>query len=132
MGKTFVLSGLIRKRAELAGRLLDLERERVIIEAQMGDVDRALAIFGYGDNPGDIKPKRSNARLFKRMELSRSIHRIDADGVTRSHREVAVRLMTAKDMDLTDRRLVAKVVQSVRKQRGRARRRLNRAAQPTA
>lgn len=122
MGKPVVLSALIRKRAKLAGRLLAMEHERAVIQAQMGDVDRALAVFGYSDNPDDIRPKRSNVRLFKRMELTSLLRLVDADGTKRSNREMAVRLMIAKGMGLSDRRLVAKVVQSVRKQRGRVRR----------
>jgi hypothetical protein len=122
MGKPIVLLGLIRKRAELAGKLLD-------IQAQIADVDRVLAIFAYEGDPADIRPKRSSPRLFKRMELTRLIHAAGTDGEKRSSREMAVRLMTAKGLDVSDRRLVAKVVQSVRKQRGRARRRL--AVEPT-
>jgi hypothetical protein len=50
-----------------------MEREKAAIQLPIGDVDRVLAVFGYEGNPADLRPKRSNPRLLKRMELSRSI-----------------------------------------------------------
>ena len=55
-----------------------------------------MAAFGYEGSPSDIKPKRANANRFRRMELPLFVRKIDADGIKRSSRDIALRIMARK------------------------------------
>ncbi|UVC14030.1 hypothetical protein [Mesorhizobium onobrychidis] len=111
MGQPLVIYALIAKRAELSGQVLDLERQKAVLEDQLGHIDAALAIFGYAKPPSDIKPKVTAIRLFKRNELARLLRRDSGQG---TNREIAMRIMAAKGWDAADSDLLAKVTDSVK------------------
>lgn len=113
MGEPHVITALIAKRGELSGQLLDLEREKTTIRAQIGHVDQTLAIFGYAGLPDDIRPRRRQVRRFKRNELQRLLRKIEVEGGVPS-RDIALRIMASKGWDAEDRRLIAKVTESVK------------------
>lgn len=114
MGEPHVISALVAKRAELAGRMLDLDKQKAALKAQLRHVDHTLAIFGYSDPPRDIPPKRPHVYRFKRNELPRLIRRIEAEGEKLTNRDIALRIMEGKGWDASDRDLVAKVAESVK------------------
>ncbi|MEO5756820.1 MAG: hypothetical protein ABIQ51_08190 [Mesorhizobium sp.] len=128
MGQPLVIFALIAKRAELSGQVLDIDRQKAVLKAQIQAVDEALAIFGYTGSPDDIKPRRAANRLFKRNELARLLRK---DGGQGTNREIALRLMTVKGWDAADSDLVAKVLESVKGTKKWARRRRPE-TQPTA
>jgi transposase-like protein len=51
MGTTHVISALVAKRAELSGKVLDLDRQKAKLRSEIRHIDHALAIFGYRDPP---------------------------------------------------------------------------------
>ncbi|MFC3322316.1 hypothetical protein [Mesorhizobium cantuariense] len=111
MGEPIVIHALVAKRAELAGQVLDLDRQKAVLKAQLQTIDEALAIFGYARSPDDIKPRRAANRLFKRNELARLLRR---DGGQGANREIALRLMAVKGWNAADRELADKVTDSVK------------------
>ncbi|TPJ33390.1 hypothetical protein [Mesorhizobium sp. B2-8-3] len=111
MGEPIVIHALVAKRAELSGQVLDLDRQKAVLKAQLQTIDEALAIFGYARSPHDIKPRRAANRLFKRNELARLLRR---DGGQGTNRETALRLMAVKGWDVADRELADKVTDSVK------------------
>jgi hypothetical protein len=123
MGEPHVISALVRKRAYLAGKALDAgEDARQAVLADIACLDRVLVLFDYRDDPNVIPPRRKHVYRFKRNELPRMIRLIEADGETRTNRELALAIMARKGMDVTDRALIAIVVQAVKSQRGWQRR----------
>jgi hypothetical protein len=114
MGQPHVISALVAKRAELSGKMLDLDRQKAALKAQLRHIDHTLAIFGYADPPRDIAPKQPRVYRFKRRELSRLLLDMERDGISRTNREIALQIMSAKGWDTEDRALVAKVTDSVK------------------
>ena len=115
MGTTFVISGLVAKRAELAGRMEDLERQKAKLRAELRHIDHSLAIFGYKDPPRDIKPIRPKDYRFRRRELWMLIREIESEAVSKpANREIALTIMERKGWDIHDRELVAKITDSVK------------------
>lgn len=78
MSDTFALSGLVRKRAELAGEIIEAERRLSGLRADLAHVDAAIRIFSPEYRLESIKAKRrSNSdRLFAPRELGRHIYDI--------------------------------------------------------
>lgn len=114
MAETHVISALIAKRAELSGKLVDLDRQKAALRAQLRHVDHTLAIFGYGDPPRDIPPVRPKVYLFKRRELAIFIRELARDGSGLTNREAALQLIARKGWDTGDADLVRRVTESVK------------------
>lgn len=114
MAETHVISALVAKRAELSGKLIDLDRQKAAIRAQLRHVDHTLAIFGYGDPPRDIPPVRPKAYLFKRRELAIYVRELKRDGSTLTNREAALQMIARKGWDAGDAELVRKVTEGVK------------------
>lgn len=122
MGKPLVIYALIAKRAELAGLLLQLDRQKVEVAVQIEHIDHALAIFAYEGDPRGIKPRRKHVYRFKRRELPALMREIEADSANLTSREAALRIIAAKGWDTADRALVTKVTECVKSQKGWRRR----------
>lgn len=114
MSQTHVISALIAKRAELSGKLVDLDRQKAALRAQLVHVDHTLAIFGYGDPPRDIPPVRPKTYLFKRRELAIFVRELARDGAKLTNREAALALIARKGWDASDAELVRKVTEGVK------------------
>jgi hypothetical protein len=112
MENTFVISGLVRKRAELSGMVRALDRRKATLKAQLTHIDQSLVIFGYDSSPSDIKPVLPFKRRFKRRELPTLVRQFAAEGVT--NREIALAVIAHKGWDTEDRDLVAKITGSVK------------------
>lgn len=130
MGEPHVISALVAKRAELAGQMVDLDRQKAAVKAQLRHVDHTLAIFGYADPPRDIPPKRPHVYRFKRRELPKFIRQIEAEESGQTNRVIALRVMELKDWDAGDRELVRKVTESVKGAKNWQNRRARRYALP--
>lgn len=57
MSNSYVISGLMAKRAELAGAIIELERQADLIRADMEHIDAALRLFSPEMDPTTIRPK---------------------------------------------------------------------------
>ena len=68
MGQPLVIYALVAKRAELSGQVLDLERQKAVLKAQLQTIDEALAIFGYARSPDDIKRDTFDPTLERPVE----------------------------------------------------------------
>jgi hypothetical protein len=73
MTEPHVVSALIRKRAELAGQIRDLERKIERQRVSLANLDATIRLFDPEKNPDAIRPKRRNRRTlyFARNEFSR-------------------------------------------------------------
>lgn len=112
MGNIIIISGLVRKRAELSGMVRALDKRKAALKAQLEHIDQSLVIFGYDSSPSDIKPVLPFKRRFKKRELPTLVRQFAAEGVT--NREIALAVIAHKGWDVEDRDLVAKVTYCVK------------------
>jgi hypothetical protein len=101
-----VVSGLIAKRAELAGIIAELQRQLDQHRADLTHIDGVLRILASDLDPETIRPKRvyRRNRCFGRNELSRlclSVLRTAA-GELLSTDDIAGRVIAAKGFDMAD------------------------------
>ncbi len=68
-----MISALVRKRAELSGELLGINKQRRAVMDKIDKVDAVLVTMGYTGWPEAIKPRRKQTRLFKRGRLKRMV-----------------------------------------------------------
>ena len=110
-----VLSGLIRKRAELSGEADALRTRLAAIAASMGHVDAVIGLFDPAFDLATIRPKRPRASdATKPGEMSRFV--LDAlreAGEPVPTSVIAARLMAERGMDDQDRKLVRAVLKRV-------------------
>jgi hypothetical protein len=121
-----VVSGLIAKRAELAGVIDQLQRQLDQYRADLTHIDGVLRILASDLDPETIRPKRAyrRNRYFARNELSRLCLGVfrTAAGEPVSVDEIAGQVIAAKGFDPADGILRA----SIRDQAGDIVKRLHR------
>ncbi|MFD0916516.1 hypothetical protein ACFQ14_08865 [Pseudahrensia aquimaris] len=66
---THLVSGLIRKRGEIAGQHKAAVKAADAIKSDLDALDRALAICGYKGDPHGIEPRGKYKTMFVRNEL---------------------------------------------------------------
>jgi ribosomal protein L29 len=73
MGDTFVISGLRDKRSELAGQIVELEKQAMRLRADLAHVEATLRIFDPSAELERVVPRKldNRAKWFKNGELSR-------------------------------------------------------------
>jgi hypothetical protein len=116
------IRALIEKRAELAGKLADLERQKNAIRVQINHVDHVLAIMGYGEPPRLIRAVRPKANRFANRELGKFIRELERDKLALTNRDAALKIIEAKGWDASDRDLLHKVVESIKSAKKQLRR----------
>jgi hypothetical protein len=81
MAESHVVTGLVAKRAELAGRIEAARRQLEQLEADVGHLDGAIKLFAPDYKLEDIraKPARRRNRLFVQGECQRLILEIFRD-----------------------------------------------------
>ena len=120
------LSLLIAKRAELAGIVVELEKELAQRRADLVHIDGALRLLGSDVDPATIppKPRHRRARYFGRNELSRlcldAFRRAAGEGITAQ--AITDGIMVAKGFERRD----AHLRETVRVQVGAVLKRLHR------
>ncbi|KIN72772.1 hypothetical protein [Sulfitobacter guttiformis] len=67
------LSGLIKKRGEIAGQHKVAQKAADTLKADLDAIDRALVLCGYEDDPKAIAPRGKYKQLFGRNELKLTI-----------------------------------------------------------
>jgi len=75
-----LISGLIKKRAEVAGQHRAALKVADAIKDDLASIDRTLALCGYEDNPENIEPRGKYKQLFGRSELKRLVIACLKDG----------------------------------------------------
>ncbi len=118
MAELHVVTALVAKRAELSGKLENLDERRAAIKAHIANLDAVLRLFRYAGDPAKIKPRRKHNWMFRRGELARMVHDIEREATKPLHRddialEVLNRKRWAHDPDLLE--TVADKVKDVRK-----------------
>jgi hypothetical protein len=114
--------GLIAKRRELAGVIVELERQLAQHRADLTHIDGVLRVLVTKLDPETIKPRRVYRRslYFERRELSRlilAVLRTATEPLTVD--TLAERAMIEKGFDLTDAILCASIRGQVRLALGR-------------
>lgn len=111
---TFVISGLTRKRAEIAGEIAAAEKRVHELAQDLSHIDAALRLFDPQAVPEDIPPKRPRSvQYFRRGHLTRFILSslrqapMDTDALT-------LALMADAGMDTDDAALRADIRRRVR------------------
>lgn len=124
MAESPVIHALVRKRAELAGEIDDLNRRITAARARIAHVDGCLALFGYQREPKDIRPVRKrHAQLFQRGQLTRTVLDILREAERpMANREVAAEIVRRVGWDMDDAALLSAVTVRVKD----VRKRLNR------
>jgi hypothetical protein len=104
--KDIVLSGLIAKRAALAGVIDQMQRQLDQYRADLTHIDGVLRILASDLDPETIRPKRAyrRNRYFARNELSRLCLGVlrTAAGELVSTDDIAARVIAAKGFDPAD------------------------------
>jgi hypothetical protein len=112
-----VVSGLIAKRAELAGIIDTLQRQLDQYRADLTHIDGTLRILASDLDPETIRPKRAyrRNRYFARNELSRLCLGVlrTAPGESLSTNDIAGRVIAAKGFDADDAILRAAIREQV-------------------
>ncbi len=104
----YVLSGLTKRRAELAGEAETLRTRLAQIATDVGHLDAVIRQFDPDYDLGSIRPKRARSDdAAGRGEISRFTLQAlrDAAEPVATH-DVVRRLMTERGQDTEDRRLV--------------------------
>jgi hypothetical protein len=104
--KDTVVSGLITKRAELAGIIDQMQRQLDQYRADLTHIDGVLRILVSDLDPETIRPKRAyrRNRYFARNELSRLCLGVfrTAAGEPLSTDDITARVIAAKSFDPAD------------------------------
>ncbi len=116
MAEPHVISALIRKRAELSGEMVILERSTRQTRASLDHVDACLAMFGYRGDPSGIPAVQvQNGRLFKRGHLKRAVLEIRREaGGTISNQGIAEEIIRRMGWDADDHELRVKLTRRVK------------------
>jgi hypothetical protein len=113
----YVVSGLIAKRAELAGVIDQLQRQLDQYRADLTHIDGVLRILASDLDPETIRPKRvyRRNRYFGRNELSRLCLGVlrTAAGELLSTDEIAGRVIEAKGFNAGDAMLRSRIREQV-------------------
>jgi hypothetical protein len=111
--KDIVVSGLIAKRATLAGVIDQMQRQLDQHRADLVHIDGVLRILASDLDPETIRPKRAyrRNRYFARNELSRLCLGVlrTAAGAALSTDDIAGRVIATKGFDATDALLRAAI-----------------------
>ncbi len=111
----YVLAGLTRRRAELAGEAGTLKARLAQIDIDLGHLDAVIRQFDPDYDLGSIRPKRSRGPDVARPgDMSRFVL-----GVLREAAEpmptpgIVARFMAQKDMDGQDRKLAERITKRI-------------------
>jgi hypothetical protein len=118
MGQSFVISGLVEKRAELAGILADLERKATQCRSDLVHLDAALRLFAPEYEPDAIKPKQvipPRSLYFQMGVISDRCREAlrKADGQSLSAQDIAVAAMQDKRLDVLDSKMRADFIRRI-------------------
>lgn len=108
MAESHVVSGLVNRRAEVSGELIQLRMRIFDLEHQLKTLDQAILIFDPNYSPESIPPKRlrQRKRFFARGELVKLVYQaLRASGGPLTLLELSQKIAEARGIeeDLRDR-----------------------------
>jgi hypothetical protein len=116
MAEPHVVGALRRKRADLAGTVLQLEKRLIQERANLTHLDATMRLFDPHSRPEEIRPKRSRQRSawFRQGECLRLLYdELRGAPEPMTTRELTERIMRVKSMPASDdrrRELVQKTI----------------------
>jgi hypothetical protein len=116
MAEPHVVGALRRKRADLAGTVLQLEKKLTQERANLTHLDATMRLFDPHSRPEEIRPKQSRQRSawLRQGECLRLIYdQLHGASEPMTTRELTERIMQRKTMPATDdrcRELVQKTI----------------------
>lgn len=123
MENAHAISALKRKRAELAGDLIGLEKQRRAVCQRIAHVDATLRLFGFQGDPKDIPARvTQRPRMFRRGHLQRMVYAAlrESGGQIRTG-DIARTIIAQMGWDVGDNELVALITDKVKDVRKRIR-----------
>jgi hypothetical protein len=111
----YVLTGLVKRRAELAGEAATLRTRLAQIGTDLGHIDAVIRQLDPDHDLGAIRPKRPRGPdVAGRGERSRALLTVLREaGEPLSTAEVVHRMMARAGQDVGDQRLVARLMKRV-------------------
>jgi hypothetical protein len=111
----YVVAGLVKRRAELAGEADALRARLAQIAADLGHLDATIRLFDPDFDLAAIRPRRVRAAdTAKRGEMSRSVLGVLREAVgPMTTAEVVAAVMVASRMDGQDRKAAARMANRV-------------------
>jgi len=73
MNESHAVSALRKKRAELSGELIEVEKQRRALANKVNHVDEALKLNGFEGDPRDIPARRKRGWIFRRSQLQQMV-----------------------------------------------------------
>lgn len=102
MSESHVVSGLVSKRAEVAGQIVSFKAEIVRLQAALSHLDGAIKLFAPQFNLRDVKARRTNkrSRYFANGEAQRLALEVMRDaGAPLTSREISDRMLLTKGIE---------------------------------
>jgi hypothetical protein len=115
MADPHVITALVKKRSELSGDLIKLDKQRRVIKACISSVGATLKEFAYSGEPSAIAPRVCYEWLFKRGELGRMVADVlRTAGRELSNLDIALMVVARKQWDAGNQDLLNRVAESVK------------------
>jgi hypothetical protein len=123
MADTFVISGLRRKRAHLAGEIDAAQRTLAKQREALATLDAVIRLFEPASNPElipAIRPVQQRCPYFRRGEQTRlCAEALREAGTPRPLAEIAAYAMAAKGLEGVEARVQARITEHIRQTLGR-------------
>jgi hypothetical protein len=111
-----VVSGLLKKREDLALEAVALREQQAIIANAIESIDRVLETFGYEGELEAKTPRSARIVLFYRNELRQFVlNELRKAAGPLSSRELAERLVALEGKSTADRKMMVDIVRRVSK-----------------
>ena len=111
-----VISGLLKKRADLALEPVQMREQQAVIANAIKSIDRVQETFGYEGELEGKTPRSARIVLFYRNELRQFVlNELRKAACPLSSRELAERLVTLENKSTADRKMMVDIVRRVSK-----------------
>jgi len=111
-----VISGLLKKREDLALEAVALREQQAVIANAIESIDRVLETFGYEGKLEGKTPRSARIVLFYRNELRQFVlSELRKAARPLSSREIAEALITLEGKSIADRKMMVDIVRRVSK-----------------
>ncbi|MEB0032690.1 hypothetical protein QN372_18230 [Undibacterium sp. RTI2.1] len=115
MAESHIVSGLVSKRAEVAGQIASFKSEIIRLQGALSHLDGSIKLFVPEFDLRTVKAKRTNKRntYFKKGEAQRmTLDVLREEGKPLSSREITDRLLKSKNIE-SNPALVARIQKNV-------------------
>jgi hypothetical protein len=115
MAESHIVSGLVSKRAEVAGQIASFKTEILRLQGALSNLDGSIKLFAPEFDLRTIKAKRSNKRnaYFKKGEAQRmTLDVLREAGTPLNSRDITDRLLKSKGME-SNAALIARIQKNV-------------------